>query len=216
MVMEGAHRRRPPLEVVSIRPALGIDTEQAPLKCTCNESVVYHGANKQDAMSMRLNQKNNSYLTHFLVFAFPSKKFKTTPGLLQSLLEATSVDLKTACCDGISVGDTLFHIAVLGMSGDMEYHAKTGVLNRSYQNVGHKNLHSMLPWMQGRGTCISFWGSIKQPHMDWNLICHSSLEGASSIQAYPIWGLEHGRCWKILQERPISYFSTWHSQKLHW
>ena len=135
----GRTQKKTPLEVVSIRPALGIDTEQAPLKCTCNESVVYHGANKQDAMSMRLNQKNNSYLTHFLVFAFPSKKFKTTPGLLQSLLEATSVDLKTACCDGISVGDTLFHIAVLGMSGDMEYHAKTGVLNRSYQNVGHKN-----------------------------------------------------------------------------
>ena len=135
----GRTQKKTPLEVVSIRAALGIDTKQPPLTCTCNESVVYHGAHKQDALTMRLNQKNHSYLTHFLVFAFPSKKFKTTPGLLQSLLEATSVDLKTACCDGISAGGTLFHIAVLGMSGDMEYHAKTGVLNRSYQNVGHKN-----------------------------------------------------------------------------
>ena len=86
-----------------------------------------------------MTNKNNSYLTHFLSIAFPSKRFKTTPGLLQSILEAMSKDLRIACCDGIAVGNTRYHVAVLGMAGDMEYHAKTGVLNRSYQNVGHRN-----------------------------------------------------------------------------
>lgn len=135
----GRTQKKTPLEVVSIRPALGIDTEESPLQCSCSEPVVYHGIDKGDALSMRLNQKNHSYLTHFLVFAFPSKKYKATPGLLHSLLEAMSMDLKHTCCDGISVGGTTYHFAVLGMSGDMEYHAKTGVLNRSYQNVGHRN-----------------------------------------------------------------------------
>ena len=135
----GRTLKKQPLEVVSFRPALGIDTGEPALKCSCSNSMSYHGLRKGNPMAQRLNNKNNSYLTHFLSIAFPSKRFKTTPGLLQSILEAMSKDLRIACCDGIAVGNTRYHVAVLGMAGDMEYHAKTGVLNRSYQNVGHRN-----------------------------------------------------------------------------
>ena len=135
----GRTLKKQPLEVVSFRPALGIDTGELALKCSCSNSMSYHGLRKGNPMAQRLNNKNNSYLTHFLSIAFPSKRFKTTPGLLQSILEAMSKDLRIACCDGIAVGNTRYHVAVLGMAGDMEYHAKTGVLNRSYQNVGHRN-----------------------------------------------------------------------------
>lgn len=135
----GRTLKKQPLEVVSFRPVLGIDTDEPVLKCSCSNSMSYHGLRKDSPMAQRLNNKNNSYLTHFLTFAFPSKQFKTTPGLLQSILEAMSKDLRIACCDGIAVGNTRYHVAVLGMAGDMEYHAKTGVLNRSYQNVGHRN-----------------------------------------------------------------------------
>ena len=111
----GRTQKKTPLEVVSFRPTLGIDTEQPPFTCSCCDPVVYHGTDKKDPCSMRLNQKNNSYLTHFLVFAYPSKKFKKLPGLFQSLLEAVSLDLKNACCSGITVRDEVFHIAVLGI-----------------------------------------------------------------------------------------------------
>ena len=90
-------------------------------------------------MAQRLNNKNNSYLTHFLMFAFPPKKFKSTPSLLSSLLEVVSLDLGKVCREGFWIGDTQYHVAIVGMAGDMEHHSKTGILNRSYQNVGHKN-----------------------------------------------------------------------------
>ena len=135
----GRTQKKQPLEVVSFRPALGLDTKEANLKCSCGDVATYCGTNTAHPMAQRLNQKNHSYLTHFLSFAFPSKKFKSTPGLLSSILEAVSRDLSAACHEGFAIGNATYHVAVLGMAGDMEYHAKTGILKRSYQNVGHRN-----------------------------------------------------------------------------
>ena len=135
----GRTLKKQPLEVVSFRPALGLDTEWNELKCTCCNPETYRGNDKQDPIAQKLNNKNHSYLTHFLMLAFPSKKFKKTPHLLLSILEAVSIDLRLACLEGIQVKDERYYVAVLGMSGDMEYHAKTGLLTRSWQNVGHRN-----------------------------------------------------------------------------
>lgn len=135
----GRTLKKQPLEVLSFRPALGLDTEANILKCKCSQTSTYSGARKSSPMAQRLNNKHSSYLTHFLTCAFPSKKFKSTPGLLMSMLEAMSMDLRVACWDGIAIGNTVYHVAILGMAGDFEWHAKTGLLNRSYQNVGHKN-----------------------------------------------------------------------------
>eukprot|EP00438_Fugacium_kawagutii_P009614 Skav215640 [mRNA] locus=scaffold736:247242:248783:- [translate_table: standard] len=135
----GRTHKKAPLEVFSFRAALGLDTEASDLVCSCARNAVYNGLAKSDPMAQRLNHKHNSYLTHFLIFAFPPKKYKKTPGLLFSLLECVSKNLRDACCDGVSVGGTVYHVAILGMAGDMEHHAKTGLLTRSYKNVGHKN-----------------------------------------------------------------------------
>ncbi|CAK9110313.1 unnamed protein product [Durusdinium trenchii] len=154
----GRTQKKAPLEVVSFRPALGLDTEINNFGCTCNPSTVYCGDCKLDPLAQRLNNRNHSYLTHFLIFAFPSKKFKSTPGLFKSMLDAASMDLRAACCDGISVGNSLYHVAVLGMAGDMEYHTKSGTLNRSYQNVGSRNFLRC---------CAECWaGDIRYPFED--------------------------------------------------
>ena len=129
-----------PLEVVSMQPALGLDTMATKLTCKCEKPSAFSGQDLSDPCCLRLNSRHNSYLTHFLMFAFPSKKFKTTPGLLKSMLEVTSQDLATVCIEGVACGKHTYHFAILGMKGDMEYHAKIGTLTRSYQNVGHKNL----------------------------------------------------------------------------
>lgn len=132
--------KKQPLEVVSLQPAIGLDSgKRLDLKCRCDSPKLYSGNDFCDPAALRLNSKHNSYLTHFLLFAFPSKKYKAMPGLLQAMLEVMSLDMATACSDGLVSGGQHYRFAILGMKGDLEYHAKTGVLNRSYQNVGHKN-----------------------------------------------------------------------------
>ena len=139
----GRTTKMQPLEVVSLCPVLGLDTEQKELKCTCANGNVYSGKRKRIPLAQRLNLKNSSYTTHFLAFALPAKKYKKTPGVLRSLLQAVSDNLGQVCRTGLPCTHRgrvfRFHFAVLGMKGDQEWHAKSGLLNRSYQNVGYKN-----------------------------------------------------------------------------
>ena len=82
--------KKQPLEVVSVQPVLGLDTMEAPLTCSCDNPTTHSGADLSDPCCLRLNSKHNSYLTHFLLFAFPSKKYKKLPGLLAAMLEVVS------------------------------------------------------------------------------------------------------------------------------
>ena len=135
----GRTAKKQPLEVVSIVVVLGLDTSKT-VTCRCTNQCSYscdRGA--RDPLLQKLNNTNNSYLTHFLLFAFPLKKFKKTPGLLKAMLRVVSEDMASCCMDGISVAGQLWHFAVIGLRGDAEWHSKTGVLNRSYQNVGTRN-----------------------------------------------------------------------------
>lgn len=131
--------KKQPLEVISFQPGIGLDTLHKDFNCSCNSPARYSGIDLRDPLSLKLNSQNNSYLTHFLLAAFPSKKYKNQPGLLSSILEAISRDLGRVCQEGLVVDNTTYHFAVLGLKGDMEYHAKIGLLTRSYQNVGHRN-----------------------------------------------------------------------------
>jgi len=132
--------KKQPLEVISIHPVIGLDTMERAAKCPCQNSTVYSGVDLSDPCCLRLNSKHNSYLTHFLLCAFPSKKYKKLPGLLKAMLEAISQDLAAVCSAGLIHDGNVYKFAVLGMKGDMEYHSKTGLLNRSYMNVGHVNM----------------------------------------------------------------------------
>ncbi|CAK9002313.1 unnamed protein product [Durusdinium trenchii] len=140
----GRTLKKQPLEVISLHPVLGIDTVKKnatdSFQCTCQTRKTYGGFDTAHPLAQKLNSKHLTYLTYFLLCAFPSKKFKKLPGLLLSVLGAISHDLGTLSVDGIALDNgQVYHFAILGMIGDLEYHAKTGVLNRSYQNVGHKN-----------------------------------------------------------------------------
>lgn len=149
----GRTQKKQPLEIVSISPMLGLNTEQGSLKCHCSTSKVYHGKRKLDPMAQRLNLKNSSYTTHFLLFAYPGKKFKKTPGIFRSLLRAVCLDLGMVCENGVSCiyrgAQYQFRFAVLGMKGDQEWHAKSGLLTRSFLNVGTKNPYhaAVIAWL---------------------------------------------------------------------
>eukprot|EP00438_Fugacium_kawagutii_P008106 Skav222127 [mRNA] locus=scaffold1181:657045:658682:+ [translate_table: standard] len=139
----GRTTKKQPLEVVSVCPVLGLDTVHGVLRCTCEDHVIYEGKRKRHPLAQRLNLKNTSYATHFLLCAFPLKKFKSTPGILQSMLKAISENLGEVCRQGLSCNhsgsDYHFSFAVLGLKGDQEWHARCGLLNRTYLNVGCAN-----------------------------------------------------------------------------
>lgn len=136
----GRTLKKQPLECVSIQAVLGLNTLEPGQACSCCQAYTYGGGlDFSDPMMQRLNAKNNSYLTHFLLCAFASKRFPNFPGLLMSILGGIAEDLAEICEAGIEYGGSRYWFALLGYKSDLEYAAKTGLLSRSYQNVGHKN-----------------------------------------------------------------------------
>lgn len=135
----GRSLKKQKLEIVSLLPVLGLDTDKNTMTCTCPEQVQYRGKRKRDPLAQRLNSRNSSFLTHFLLFAFVPSRHKETPGLLMSMLSAVSTDLGEVCRQGILVGGKRWFVACVGMRADAEWQTLVGVLERSYRNVGHKN-----------------------------------------------------------------------------
>ena len=135
-------QKKQPLEVVSLEAVLGIDSYKCK-QCHCDDCncppTTRRAANDESGnpFIQLLNHKNHTYLSRFLVFAFPSKEIKM-PGLLEALLKETAADLGGVCTNGINTDHGFFRVGVLGYKGDMEYHKKLH-LQRSYANVGHVN-----------------------------------------------------------------------------
>lgn len=137
----GRTQKKQPLEVFSIQPVLGVNTAASKtMKCRCDASASYGNAGLGEPRSQCLNTKLSTYLTHFLVFAFPSKSYTQFDNILNSFLGHVMDDLALACQEGI-LTDTgkVFYPACIGFKLDMEWMAKVGTLTQSYQNVGHVN-----------------------------------------------------------------------------
>ena len=143
----GRTQKKQPLEILSLQPVLGLDTAGASKKhqghCKCETSVAYGGGvsgRLRNPASQRLNSKHSTYLTHFLIFAFPSKSYSQFGDILTQLLNTVMDDLALACRQGITLeSGEIFYPACVGFKLDMEWMAKVGALTRSYQNVGHVN-----------------------------------------------------------------------------
>lgn len=136
----GRTQKKQPLEIFSMQPVLGLNTRNSTvsMNCRCETSVRSGNGNPGDPMSQFLNSKHSTYLTHFLIFAYPSKKYKDFQYLLHALLEAACSDLGALCSEGVNGFDgERWYPACIGFKLDMEWMAKVGSLTRSYQNVGH-------------------------------------------------------------------------------
>ena len=134
-------QKKQPLEVVSLEAILGLNSVNSePVDCDCATNKVHIGeSNFGSPVVQKLNHKLHSYLSRFLLFAFPSKEFKEMPSLLRVLLKAVGDNLGDICRSGLDTSFGHWDFACIGYKGDQEYHAKTGLLKRSYQNVGHVN-----------------------------------------------------------------------------
>ena len=121
---------RQPLEVLSLEPTLGIGGSAEPNKlCTCAEPVLQTG--------QRCNGKYHSYLTRFLLAAFPSKQWPQE--LLSDLIRALSSQLRELFNTGLLVNGRRYYFGILGLKGDFEFHCtclRDAGLKRSYEHVG--------------------------------------------------------------------------------
>ena len=136
----GRTQKKQPLEIFSIQPVMGLNTQASRKRCSCHceTSVEFGGGDAGDPSTHCLNSKHNTYMTHFLVFAYPSKSYKGFNDLLTGLLEAACTDLGTLCAEGVlGLDGQRWYPAAVGFKLDMEWMAKCGSLTRSYQNVGH-------------------------------------------------------------------------------
>ena len=136
----GRTQKKTPLEILSLEAVLGLDTGLgATQTCRCKEPMPYGGDDFSLQSCLQLNHKHNSYLSKLLLFAFPSKEYKATPGLMKALLADISRDLGQLCENGLHGANGHWYTACLGMKGDLEYHQKTGMLQRCYVRVGTVN-----------------------------------------------------------------------------
>ncbi|OLP92440.1 hypothetical protein AK812_SmicGene25753 [Symbiodinium microadriaticum] len=85
----------------------------------------------------RCNGKYHSYLTRFLLAAFPSKQWPQE--LLSDLIRALSSQLRELFNTGLLVNGRRYYFGILGLKGDFEFHCtclRDAGLKRSYEHVG--------------------------------------------------------------------------------
>ena len=119
---------RQPLEIISLEPTLGIGRTE-PKPCTCAEPVLQIG--------QRCNGKYHSYLTRFLLVAFPSKQWPQQ--LLPDIFKSLSSQLRELFETGLAVNGQRYYFGILGLKGDFEFHCtslRDAGLKRSYEHVG--------------------------------------------------------------------------------
>ncbi|CAE7266410.1 unnamed protein product [Symbiodinium sp. CCMP2592] len=124
----GTFGKLQPLEVISLEPTLGIGRVE-PKPCTCAEPVLQIG--------QQCNGKFHSYLTRFLVVAYPKKQWPEE--LLSDIFKLLSNQLRELFENGLLVNGRRFYFGILGMKADFEFQCaclRDAGLNRSYEHVG--------------------------------------------------------------------------------
>ena len=153
-------QKKQPLEVVSLEAVLGLDSFKCKQchcdDCDCPAPLGASAANQcGNPLVQCLNHRYHTYLSRFLVFAFPSKEIKM-PGLLEALLKMTADDLGWVCNNGLDTTHGHWNFAVLGYKGDMEYHAKLKSTAILCQCWSYKS-DSLLSWVPSWGCSSPFW-----------------------------------------------------------
>ncbi|CAK9065755.1 tRNA (cytosine(38)-C(5))-methyltransferase (DNA (cytosine-5)-methyltransferase-like protein 2) (Dnmt2) (DNA methyltransferase homolog MmuIIP) (DNA MTase homolog MmuIIP) (M.MmuIIP) (Met-2) [Durusdinium trenchii] len=124
----GRTQKKQPLEICSLQPVLVLNSAScASVSCHCPTSVKHGSGQFGDPLRQCLNSKHNTYMTHFLLFAYPSKSYKDFANLLHGLLQCVCDDLAEVCKSGIkTAGGRHYYFASVGFKLDMEWMAKIG------------------------------------------------------------------------------------------
>ncbi len=136
----GRTQKKQPLEIFSMQPMVGLNTaSRKKTHCRCDTSASAGGDDMGDPATQCLNTKHSTYLTHFLIFAYPSKSYKDFPKLLNGLLETACSNLGSVCSDG-----------VVGFDGEHVVSCCAGIQIRHGMDGEVWDPHQILP---ERGAC---------------------------------------------------------------
>ena len=121
----GRTQKKQPLDIISLEPTLGLDSKRIQdIRCFCPRPC--------SCSSPWVNSKHNSYLSRFLLVAFPTKEWPA--GLLDDVSRLLSKQLR-------EIFTERFFFACLGMKGDLEFHVRSlrsSQITRSHETLGVK------------------------------------------------------------------------------
>ena len=161
---EGRGRRRGNTALVTMEATFGLHTavnarEQNSCcgcdQCDPNEFVKAqnpaHGEPEKFENDLGLvgfattNVKEHSFLSKVPLFLLPCTLYKKHAGLIEHMLEQIVKELRQLFYEGLYIRNKTWSIAVLGMKGDMKWHAECFNLCRYYAKRGRKRALSMCP-----------------------------------------------------------------------
>ncbi|CAL1138554.1 unnamed protein product [Cladocopium goreaui] len=145
---EGRGPKRALFLEMSCETAFGIFPHKG--GCSCNAelqkvptSAIPHcvadsfGPEVAVAEGLSTNLKGHSYLTKHLIFGLPSYLYKEHEAILQKHLQLLSEDMCHLYETGIQLGESLWHGVLIGVKGDMKFHAETCCrFDRYHANLG--------------------------------------------------------------------------------
>ena len=134
-----------------------LDWRECPLASNpgCPEGSKFeHGKNSHQ----RHNSKGHSYLSRWLVAAVPSKVYNRNAQALKTLLKEMADELTQLYTHGLvhQSSNKVFHMALIGVKGDAEFHWEAGEFNRSYHNTGLVNECKMCHQCDAGAAGLSF------------------------------------------------------------
>ena len=160
---EGRGRRRGNTALVSMETVFGIRTASQMrrgthhcLQCTqCSKFDAidgrYQSLSKPSLCSLGplafadTNMREHSFLSKIPLFVLPCTLYKKYPCLLEFMLEQVSREFRQLCFEGVEARNEHWTVAVIGMKGDMKWHAEIGCLERYYGKKSRKRALEMCP-----------------------------------------------------------------------
>ena len=130
---EGRGIRKGNTTVCTIESPFGLDTYSKDCYRTC--PCCKKSSEKSEIWEQQnINLKEHSFLTKFLLFALPKKIYKDND-IIPKLCKVISLELRSCFYEGIEVNGRLWHVACVGLKGDMMWFLKIAELDRSFTRL---------------------------------------------------------------------------------
>ena len=210
----GRTQKKQPLEVFSLQPVLGLNTAASmkSMACCCDTSVMYGGTDLGAPESQCLNSKHSTYLTHFLLFAYPSKAYSQFDNLLTGFLTEILDDLALCCQEGIVAksGKTFYpglHWVQIGHGMDVEGWNFNTFIPERWIRSWNTLLSRVWCWF----TWCAVWGYQWWCALDCDQVQYSTVAAGAPWEEHPVWWWQ--TC-QVSETWCISYFPNGDWKKL--
>ena len=128
---EGRGVRKGNTTVCSLETPFGLDSWSADCYNTSN---CCEPSSNDVWRRLNINLKYHSYLTKYLLFAMPKKLYKNNTAI-QELAYIISQELRSLFFEGVFVDGRLWHVAIVGLKGDMAWFLKIAELDRCFTRL---------------------------------------------------------------------------------